>query len=60
MRHYIIYDRLTGDILLHVKSSGDLPSEEGRIEASKENCEGPTPVESTMRVNLRTKKLERK
>lgn len=60
MRHYIIYDPATGEILLRIKSNSRVLPNDNCLEIFKEDYEGPMPVELVMRINLRTKKLERK
>ena len=60
MKHYVVYDKTTGRILLSIKASGRVPESDDLLEITQREREENDPIEERLRVNLETKKLERK
>ena len=60
MKHYVVYDKTTGRILLSIKASGRVPESDDLLEITRQEREENDPIEERLRVNLETKKLERK
>ena len=60
MKHYVVYDKTTGRILLSIKASGQVPESDDLLEITQREQEENDPIEERLRVNLEIKKLDRK
>ena len=58
MKRFAVYDEKTGKIILLIKSTGQRP--DNSIEIAFDEVEGGEPIDKTYKVNLQTKKLEKK